>query len=832
MKHLSPLLQHYLLISLTIAFAAGIWLYWLIPVPLLFAVQLSALLLCLTLFCYRQGQKRLPLTHTALLFCAAILGLTHASFCNTLSLQNTHIRTRISSETDVVLTGTLHKTIQFNGEKSTLLLQAHHIRRKSETDFTPVHGLVQLHIKENLQKDFTPGTELIIRAQLTPPYRYSNPGSFDYPAFLAARNIYITGRIRSVNHVSTLQTTPSWLHNAVYFPENIRSRLQNLINTSVSPEHAGIYKALLIGDRSGVSPATLENFKASGCLHILAISGLHMSLLAATLFFCCYWSAKRSEWLMLHFSAKKLALIITIPPLCGYALIAGAQTPVLRSLIMVLVFILAFCSNRKHSPFTTLSFAALLILLLNPLSLFTVSFQLSFAAVASLILILPHLKTIAATEQDSKTGGKQMISRISHWICAAFFISMAATIGTAPLLIHAFHRISTVGPLANLLVEPLLCFWSLPLGLLAAPLSLISPRAATQLLQIGEYGVSGAVMAADFFSSFSFTTLWFATPSIIVIFLYYAALSLFFTDISRKKSLSIFLATCLLFFFPWQMAADRLQESSEITFLDVGQGSSTFLALPGGQKLIIDGGGNASPRFNAGRQIIAPYLWQRGITAIDAIVITHPDSDHYNGIPFLLKRFHPKTLWINGESGHNQEYEDLLKLAQKLGTDVRTADRGINILQREDIRLTNLGNPYMEGDHQLQPKTLSSNDTSLILRFQSTGLSCLFPGDISRRVEHVLVLTNKPLQTRFLLSPHHGSKTSNSEEFLRAVAPQQIIVSAGRFHPRTFPSTQLRQYCQKAGIPLLTTAENGAISIRQHNGKVSITTVRNNPAGQ
>ncbi len=815
------LLAHYLLAALTVAFAAGIVLHHFFPLPPPASITIAALLLTTTLICYRQ-ESNPQRTTLFLLLSAAALGLLHTGNFSERPLQGGHISKRITQEEDVVLIGTLPSMPLFDGRKTTLLIDSSALRIKGEPFFSSVHGLVRLSMKGAWPEELLPGDELVIRTHLSRPYRFGNPGSFDYPSFLTNKDIWIIGRIHSPIHIHALEKRNSWTHSLRYFPERIRLAVRELLDKTLPPKQAGIYRALLIGDRSRISPKVLEDFKASGVMHILAISGLHLSLLASALFVLCYWLTRRSQYLMLRHSAKKLALLATLPPLCGYALLAGVQTPVLRALIMVLVFILAFCVNRQRSPFTTLSFAALIILLWNPLSLFTISFQLSFMAVASLILILPRLATLV----EQKTGPDQSLLRraptiIFRWICAALLVSVTATIGTAPLLILVFNRVSMAGPISNLFLEPLLCLWSLPLGLLAIPLLFISPQGAEWILHLGSPGISIAMKVADLFAGTSFSCLWLPTPSVILVLLYYLTLGLCFTKIARKKTIPLFLGVCCLFFFPAQNLTDKFSTASEITFLDVGQGSSSLLSFPGGKKILIDGGGSSSAKFNVGEQLIAPYLWQRGITRLEAIVITHADADHYNGIPFLLQRFHPKTLWINGSSGHDQKYADLLSLARDLDITVRTPEKGELLLQSRKTRLVNLGNPFQDN----RPShSLSSNDKSLILQLQGQSFSCLFPGDISGQVEHALIEENSNLHSTFLLSPHHGSKTANSKEFLDAVSPEYIVVSAGRFGLRLFPSQQLRDYCGEKKIPLLNSAEIGAVTVLEQDNQVKTST--------
>jgi competence protein ComEC len=808
-------IEQYLLISVSLSFLTGILLYNFFPLPQTITTGLSILLFIPALFFIRRAPASRSLFFLLLL--VSSLGFSRLAHYQEHFIQEKNIYAMIVEETDVVLSGTLHSMPLFDGEKSTLLLDSNSLRRKQDSGFTSVTGHVLVKLYDKVPDIYRPGDELLVRCKISRPYRFGNPGGFNYPAYLATKNISLTGRIQSIAHIHGLQYGKSLLRKLRYLPEQIRCDIRDFLDNHFTHEHAAIYKALLIGDRSGIDKNRLESFKASGVVHIFAISGIHLSLVASTLFLVFYWLLKRSSFLLLRFSCKKLALLSTIPFLTAYALLAGAQTPVLRSLIMVIVFIIAFCVHRQRSPFTTLSFAALLILIENPSSLFTVSFQLSFVAVAALIVIFPTLKKWAQGSNDKDTRSIQLHKKMVPWTVAALLVSVTATLGTAPLLIHYFNRISTVGPLANLLLEPLLCLWSLPLGLMAIPFIYIAPSFSAFLLSIGNSGIIASLYLSDFFSNLSFSTLWFPTPSITVILSYYLAILFCFFKFSPKVTIPIFLLICSLFFFPPRAFIYHFSTESELIFLDVGQGSATLITFPQGKTILVDGGGASSKRFNVGESVIAPYLWYRGLTHLDAILISHPDADHYNGIPFLLERFRPEVLWVNGDDAHDQEYLDLLNLAKSLYIDIRKVENEEIILEREMTRLRNISNPFQNDSKA------SANDKSVVLRFSHSDFSCILPGDISERVEKELLHIGTALQANLLLAPHHGSKTSSSEPFLKKVDPQQIVVSAGRFRPNHFPSKQLRKYCTVHTIPLLNTASQGAIQINITHDTMTIT---------
>lgn len=812
----SPFLSTHLLLVVTFCFALGIACALSCPDAPGHILLLPLVTGGAALFAHRRRHPRAALLF--LLPFVASLGFVHGLLAGSEPPSPNHILHLIKQRQEVVLLCTLERLPAFNGENSTLLVAGHSLRLQGSEGFIAARGLVQLKLKARWPEGLMPGDQLAIRARLDRPRTFHNPGSFDYPTFLARQDIRITGWISSPLHIHKPEQQPTFLHQARYLPERLRTRISSFLEQGMALEIGSVYKALLIGDASAISQKTLEAFKGSGCRHILSISGAHLSILATFLFFICYWLLRRSEYLILHYPVKKIAAGLCLLPLTIYSLLAGANTPVIRALIMVTVFMAALCADKRKSLFIPLALAALLILIWDPNSLFTASFQLSFMAVASIALVSPFLAKLVTDEERNQTFSKRMRSRLLHFILAALTVSMAATIGTAPLLLYYFNRISLVGPAANLLVESLICLWSLPLGFLACPLIFIATPLATLLLHLGSAGLMLSLKVAAFFSSLPFSSLWLPTPSPGLIVLYYAAIlvAIFGTVVSKSTrilALGTWLIIVFLFFWPPAELLKGRITSSEITFLDVGQGSSTFLQLPTGKRLLIDGGGSESPTFNVGEDIIAPFLWQRGIKELDAIIITHPDADHYNGIPFLLQRFRPQTLWINDRSGHDREWRKMLALAARLHIEIKIPQRGELLIRGGEAELISLGDPE-------EATGTRANDHSLILRYGQLGPaghdapSCLFVGDINRKVEEQLVERELPLQSTILLSPHHGSSTSNSEEFLKAVNPKVIVVSAGRFRPDNFPNPKVRKRCDELGIKMLITAEQGAITFR------------------
>ena len=806
-----------LLCAAACAFTAGITLSFLSPPLLPHIVLIATAVLAIALLRYR---RRTAAAAMILLFFAS-LGVLYGSACRTppsdLSLIHNHLETK----KEAVLLGTVASFQSSGREGSHVDIISEAAMFKGESDLSPVSGRISLTLKGLWPKDVEIGDRVLIRATLSRPFSLQTAGSFDYVQFLAEKGIFVTGNINSPLFIHKISGPSSFAQGFRSAIERARMRIGKAIDGALPPQTAGIYKAVLIGDRSEIDSDLQEKYKSSGCMHILAISGLHMSIIALFLFAIIYWLLRRSSWLILHYDVKKAALVICVPLLCLYALLAGANIPVLRSLIMSLTVIAALCFNRQRSIFATLALALFWLLVWNPSSVFSVSFQLTFAAVASIAAISPFLVRLVLPGQED-ADNKSIVIRLKNWLFAAVGVSVAATVGTAPLLLFSFNRISLIGPAANLVLEPLICFWSLGFGFLACPFVFLYPALASFLLKIG--GVGLFIANKSLFDGFPWANLWLPTPSPWLIVLYYVSLLVLIHADRDRKVIQRMAGGCfaaVLFFF-WMPPAEIVKgfiHDSRITVIDVGQGSANLLELPGGKRVMIDCGGASSPRFNAGVQVVGPFLWRKGIRRIDAIIITHPDSDHYNGVPFILEHFHPETLWINGSAGHDRGYAELLDRAKKMRIDVKVPAGNDVLVQGGGAEVSAVENPLgaNNGDREQRDSgrndPVATNDAGLVLKFSQGQFSALFPGDITKRAEALLVSRPELLRSKILLAPHHGSSTSSSEVFLEAVHPELVIVSAGASFDRIFPAPDLAERLAAHGAKMVTTAQTGCVLI-------------------
>ncbi len=712
--------------------------------------------------------------------------------------------------------------VEYDGEKTKFQLRVDEILihgPPGTSRFIPTHGKVLLYMRDQTPPSCRPGKKIMAIARVKHIRNYQTPGAFDYRLYMATKGIILTGWIASQHEIIQVRDKDqTWLQRAWSGPESMRQAITEFLEQRFNDSISGLYQALLIGSRTKISQQQLEQFKASGVMHLLAISGLHLGLLGLMTTLVFTFLLKRSQWLLLHTHISQLALLLSMFFLVGYSLIAGMNTPVFRALTMAFIVLFATLLRRRRSLMHVIAAAALLLTTLQPLLLFTASFQLSFSAVLSIGCIYPRLLALVTKNNSTDQNSK-------NWYTiplALILVSFAATLGTFPFMLYHFNRFSLIGPFMNLIIEPLLCLWALPWGILGTPFIFLTPEIATLFFKIGSAGIWLADIFTAFAATIPYNSIWTITPYWYEVILFYLICwLLFFCAFNKSTRLLLIIPIVLLLSasFSYSLWKPSFLNQSRIHYLDIGQGSSNLLQLADGKNILIDGGSSGSPRFDIGANIIAPFLWKLRIWALDDIIITHPHSDHYNGLPFITAHFSPKRLIENGQRT-TTHYANFIKKTKNQGTTVLTAQAGDILTAQHNYTLKCLG---MNGlTHQA--KGLSTNDQSLVLHFREGNHSFLFPGDISHNMEKILTKFRTDLKSDVLLAPHHGSISSNSTAFLDAISPKIIVVSSGTSRKGQLPASTHLERWQQQHIPTLLTAERGTISVRIHRNALDAKT--------
>ena len=691
-----------------------------------------------------------------------------------------------------------------------LIIEASALRRGAE--WQPAEGRVLVTVRAVIQPwQRGDGVEALLTVRR--PRNFGNPGEFDYESFLARRALYATAFSASD---AGWRRSPA-ADGATRALEHWRAAVARTIATTLDPTAAKIVAALLLGE-SGALPTELrDRYARTGLIHVLVIAGLHIGLLAAAAYVAAHWLLARSERALLYASVPKLAMAATLLPIGLYAALASAGIATLRADVVSVLVVGAVLLDRPRDWLAGLAAAALVIGLCRPGAVFESGFQLSFTAVLAIVL---GMRRIAPWWNDWEEAHLvRLRGRGWRWL-RRLVLSMAATLcamlGTAPLLARDFNQISLIAPLANLLVVPLLGCVCVGAGLLATVAVAMVPAAAPGLFA----GVGDVVRAADAIvrvcAAIPGSSVRVVTPSLLELALAYGALGALL--VPRRTLRRILLIVCLA-----GLSADAtywiVQRNAggtlRITFVSVGQGDCAVIEFPGAAVMVVDGGG-LSGDFDVGRQVVAPFLWRRKIASVDALVLSHPDFDHFGGLAFLADAFAPQAFWWNGEPGSGVRFAALQAALRQADVPMHTLARGFaQTIDGVDVRVL----------HPSVDATGSDNNRSLTLQLRYGPTTILLPGDLEADGERALVAeSGSALRSTVLKVPHHGSRSSSSATLLDAVAPRLAIVSVGTDNRFGFPHPAVLDAYQRRGIPLWRTDRDGAVSLRiTADGAISVT---------
>ncbi|RII27816.1 MAG: DNA internalization-related competence protein ComEC/Rec2 [Geobacter sp.] len=710
-------------------------------------------------------------------------------------LPSSHIA-QLDSREPVVVEGIVVARPETTDRGFRLLLQAE--RRYDERSSLPSHGKLLLFVDGDIG-DILTGDRVRCRARIKRPRTYGIPGEFDYPRYLAYRDIFATGFAQTGKDIILMERGADYpLQQRI---DAVARRLGLFVDATVSQPESGILKALLLGDRGGVPRELEDAYTRSGVNHILSISGFHVGIIALFLFQSLFFAARSSEFLMLHLNLRRTLFLLTLPVLLFYLFLSGAAPATARSVITIAVYVLALALQRETDPINSLLLAALVILGINPSAIFEISFQLSFLAIWGILVLTPLFSQPFADRMNG-IGEKTLLF---------FFVSVAATLVTLIPVAYYFHRVSLTGLVSNFIIVPLMGYGAVVLGFSALPFVYLAPFLAKLLLA----GAASLVTLSDWFihhlARIPVGT--FINPDRIDLLLFYSTLTVF-TFVPRRRLRNwgaIFLTIALvihLFFLP-DPGAGKLR----ISFLSVGQGDATLIRFPGGETMLVDGGGN--PRggtSDVGERLIAPALWKMGVSTIDYLVLTHPHPDHCQGLVFVAKNFKVGEFWEVGGSGESPDYA-LLKgiiVARKVRTRIVTAD----------------SKPFTIGGAVIEPLAPSpasggrgegfsggTNNDSFVFRLVAGTTSILFTGDIGAVAEEDLLRRHAAVQCTVLKVAHHGSRFSSSTPFITAAAPRFAVISAGFDNSFHLPASESLATLERNGSKVFRTDREGTIEM-------------------
>ncbi|MCG8473813.1 MAG: DNA internalization-related competence protein ComEC/Rec2 [Desulfobacterales bacterium] len=660
------------------------------------------------------------------------------------------------------------------------------------------------HIKEGMRLSF--------QAPLRAFTSFQNPGNFDYKKHMTRKGVGAWAVIRA----DQLKTAPATgLQKLRTFRFDLCHRLrQTIFKRAPSPEAAALVNALVLGDRSHITFSTKERFAQTGTAHLLAISGLHLGIVT-TLFFVLF-SRLLSLWRrpLLKGRVQPLAAVATLFPLCGYALLSGMAPSTQRALVAMVLFLFTLTLNEEVDLPTTLGLAALLILSAQPKAIHALSFQLSFAAVMAIFAGLHQLRLL-------KNG---VLSRLNKPLQKLLFFLIPPTcawLGTAPLIWHNFGYIAPSGLLANLVVVPLASLLLIPSALLATFTAALPGPFSDILFFVAGYTAQGVLFLIGLFhripaGSFLLPTPRPLTTTLVMVALFSLLLSS--TGFRKGPALVSLIALLSLAGVGSQALQSRFfNKKLSITILDVGQGSAAVIAFPNGRRWLVDGGFAWPNGYDTGRLAVAPYLQSQGILRLDAVILTHPESDHMGGLIHIINRFKVQTFIHTSYAGKGVLWDQLMDAVTRSGCREILLDDAFPYwkIQGATITCLNPGScPY--------PVSGRTNNNSIVLHIAYGNHSFLLTGDILKEAENCLIQNHrKKLSADLLFVPHHGSKSSSTPAFLQHVAPSFAAISVGKRRQYNLPSRKVVHRYTQTGCQLFRTDRHGAITFSTDGNRLT-----------
>jgi competence protein ComEC len=625
---------------------------------------------------------------------------------------------------------------------------------------------------------------------------------------------------------------------------------------------------MLLGDRSFVEHDRVIAYQETGVYHVLVLAGLHVG--ALTVFFI--WAGRR---LRLALFSRTL---LTLAALAAYAGIVEDRPPIVRAVLMAALYLSARLLFRRMDLLNIAALSALAILAARPSEISDASFLLSFSAVATIgALAVPwiahssepyvrglghvtdisrdvvHAPRVIQFRIEMRSAAAWLSARLPRfaaphgtrlvtgplraglYLWEILVLSAILQLGMLPPLAYYFHRVTFVGPFANV-PAVLLTGLVVPIGFFALAASFVSHTLAGFLAKLLGLILTMLDGSVQWFARWHGASYRIPGPPLALIAIF-AALAITHSAVIRARlnrrwqwaaTIPLLAAAVIIAIYPF--APHLARQKLELTVLDVGQGDSLFLAFPGGHTMLVDAGGDLSSFYSGGmhsgidigEEVVSPYLWSRGIKKIDVVALTHAHQDHIGGLPAILENFRVGELWV-GRDIDIPAYRHVLAMAR---------ERGVHILHRkqdESFNLDGVSGRILWPDN-LNEGTTANNDDSLVMRLTDGSQSLLLPGDIERPSERKILAENQVVTANFLKVAHHGSRTSTIEPFLSAAHPQFAAISVGRDNSFGHPSPEVVERLQAAGAQVYRTDINGAITAITGGRSLSVSTfVRANP---
>jgi len=647
----------------------------------------------------------------------------------------------------------------------------------------------------------------------------TNPGQFNTARYLARKNVFMAASIRTRDAI-TLQPAQrrgvfTWLRS------NLKDQVTQALLGNVSPEDptAGLLQALLLGYRGQIDNETYEAFRKTGLLHFISLSGLHLGILVGSIWFLC-----KMAGLM-----KPARAIICMVAIAVFLLIVPPRAPTVRAAIIGWVFCASFLFRRQSNPLNTLSLAAIILLLIRPTQLFEAGWQLSFATVLGIVLLSDRFyllmyekvtQTVWRREAPRSNLLFRTATKPAPYVLRLLCVGLAAWLAGAGILLYHFYAIHLFTSIWTIVVFPLVAV-VLCVGYLKVILSFLLPTVALGLGAIVTWATQLLIWIVEYIASWDIggwhiSQILIGHVSLGPVILYYALVFfsafVYFRRPLLKKAICagmILPIIALLGVTKWQRTH---RDDLVLTCLDVGHGQALLAQLPGKANVLFDAG--ALHISDIGKRVVAPFLDYAGTRRIKAIIISHDDIDHINGIPEIVEHCHVESVYATDAFGTNMR-TDPCGTAGLLGSLLH--EKHLAIRNLKDIDVESAANMKMlwPTEQICQDQTVSDNDKSVVTLIEFAGKKVLLCSDIEKFAQSELLRLHPDLKADVVVAPHHGLITTLDAHFVDKLDPDILICSCGRSqYERMLRSNQSEEMGEPEGrCKRLYTAAHGAITV-------------------
>jgi competence protein ComEC len=596
------------------------------------------------------------------------------------------------------------------------------------------------------------------------PHGNLNPGGFDYERWLFVEGIGATGYIRTKPQPKLLDSG-STQTSLLVWRQHIADQLEQILAKSSS---LPLIKALTIGDGNSLSANQWDIFRKTGTTHLMVISGSHIGLVAGLVYLLVLrtwaWSG------ILAWSPQKVAAIVALVTAIFYAGLTGFSVPAQRSALMIAIAMVAVIQQRNTRPYNILAVALFAVLIVDPLVVLSAGFWLSFIAVSLIIYSI--------TGRLGKLG----------FFRGGFKINWVTSVGLAPLLLFFFQQVSLIAPIANLIAVPIISLVVVPLALLATLVMFIAPLVAVKLFFVVDLALQSLWWLLVKLADLPISTITHTQPSWWALgFAVPAILLLFAPKGMPSRWLGLLMLLPLIFTESDKIAPGVIK----MTLLDVGQGLSAVVQTAN-HVLVYDTGAKFSATSDMGQSVLVPYLRSQGVNKVDTLIISHGDNDHIGGAASLMANMHTENI-LTSVPQQLSEYSSAKCQAGQSWTWDKV---------KFSVISPQIGN------------NSSENDNSCVLQIQASKSTALLTGDIEATAESWLIENyGNKLKADVLVAPHHGSQTSSTHAFLKAVRPSIILIPAGYHNQFGHPHQEVLTRYQHLNATWLNSADEGAIQM-------------------